>query len=92
MAALLSRKLNALQTQVDLLNRLQSETAAELDALLPAILDRAFKANYEPDFCEPLRPTTVRPFSAYLKDIFRISKRFSFDYRKENNDFNRGEY
>jgi type I restriction enzyme S subunit len=34
--------LDGLQTQVDALKRLQVETAAELDALLPAVLDRAF--------------------------------------------------
>jgi hypothetical protein len=36
-------ELDALQAGVDALKRLQAETAAELDALLPAILDRAFK-------------------------------------------------
>lgn len=35
----------ALQYELDALKRLQSETAAELDALLPAILDRAFKGE-----------------------------------------------
>jgi len=30
---------------VDVLERLQGQTAAELDALLPAILDRAFKSK-----------------------------------------------
>lgn len=38
-------QLEALQLQVDALKRLQTETAAELDALLPAILDRAFKGE-----------------------------------------------
>ena len=38
-------ELNALQAEVDALERLQAETAAELDALLPAILDRAFKGE-----------------------------------------------
>lgn len=38
-------KLNALQAEVDNLKRCQAETAAELDALLPAILDRAFKGE-----------------------------------------------
>jgi type I restriction enzyme S subunit len=38
-------ELDALQTKVDSLKRLQAETAAELDALLPAILDRAFKGK-----------------------------------------------
>lgn len=36
-------ELDALQAEVDTLKRLQAETAAELDALLPAILHRAFK-------------------------------------------------
>ncbi len=31
--------------EVDALKRLQAEIAAELDALLPAILDRAFKGE-----------------------------------------------
>ena len=34
-----------LQAEVDALKRLQAETSAELDALLPAILDRAFKGE-----------------------------------------------
>jgi hypothetical protein len=34
-----------LHAEVDALKRLQAETAAELDALLPAILDRAFKGE-----------------------------------------------
>jgi type I restriction enzyme S subunit len=34
-----------LTLEVDTLKRLQTETAAELDALLPAILDRAFKGE-----------------------------------------------
>lgn len=38
-------ELDALQTQVDALKCLQAETAVELDALLPAILDRAFKGE-----------------------------------------------
>ena len=38
-------ELDALQAQMDALKRLQAETAAELDALLPAILDRAFKGE-----------------------------------------------
>lgn len=36
---------DGLQAKVGALKRLQSETAAELDALLPAILDRAFKGE-----------------------------------------------
>ena len=38
-------ELDALQVEVDALKRLQAETAKELDALLPAILDRAFKGE-----------------------------------------------
>jgi type I restriction enzyme S subunit len=38
-------ELDALQAEVDALKRLQAATAAELDALLPAILDRAFKGD-----------------------------------------------
>ena len=38
-------ELDGLQAEVDALKRLQAETAAELDALLPAILDRAFKSE-----------------------------------------------
>ena len=37
--------LNGLQAKVDELKRLQAETQAELDALLPSILDRAFKGE-----------------------------------------------
>lgn len=38
-------ELDALQAQVDSLKKLQAETAAELDALLPSILDKAFKGE-----------------------------------------------
>lgn len=38
-------ELDALQAEAGALKRLQSETAEELDALLPAILDRAFKGE-----------------------------------------------
>ena len=34
-----------LQAKVETLKRLQNETAAELDALLPSILDKAFKGE-----------------------------------------------
>jgi type I restriction enzyme S subunit len=37
--------LDYLQAKVDSLKRLQTETAAELDALLPSVLDRAFKGD-----------------------------------------------
>jgi type I restriction enzyme S subunit len=37
--------LDKLQSKVDSLKQLQSETSAELDALLPSILDRAFKGE-----------------------------------------------
>ena len=38
-------ELDALQAEVDALKRLQTETTAELAALLPAILDRAFRGE-----------------------------------------------
>ncbi len=38
-------ELDAVQAEVDALKRLQAETAAELAALLPALLDRAFKGE-----------------------------------------------
>ena len=38
-------ELDALQAEVDALKRLQAETATELDALLPAVLDKAFKGE-----------------------------------------------
>jgi type I restriction enzyme S subunit len=38
-------ELDALRAEVDALKRLQAETATELAALLPAILDRAFKGE-----------------------------------------------
>jgi type I restriction enzyme S subunit len=38
-------ELNALQVEVDRVKALQSETSDELDALLPSILDRAFKGE-----------------------------------------------
>jgi type I restriction enzyme S subunit len=38
-------KLDALQAQVDALKKLQAETSAELDAMLPSILDKAFKGE-----------------------------------------------
>ena len=38
-------ELDALQAKVDAVKLLQTETAIELDALLPAILDRAFKGE-----------------------------------------------
>jgi type I restriction enzyme S subunit len=38
-------ELEALEAQTDALKRLQFETTVELDALLPAILDRAFKGE-----------------------------------------------
>lgn len=37
--------LDALQAKVDALKRLQEQTAAELDALLPSVLDRAFSGK-----------------------------------------------
>ena len=37
--------LDGLQAKVDRLKALQAQTRAELDALLPAVLDRAFKGE-----------------------------------------------
>jgi len=37
--------LDELQAKVDALRRLQAETGAELDALMPAVLDKAFKGE-----------------------------------------------
>lgn len=39
------KELDALQVQVDALKKLQAETATEIDALLPSILDKAFKGE-----------------------------------------------
>jgi type I restriction enzyme S subunit len=38
-------ELDVMNAEVDALKRLQAETATELDALLPSILDRAFKGE-----------------------------------------------
>lgn len=38
-------QLDATQAEVNKLKRLQTETATELDALLPSILDRAFRGE-----------------------------------------------
>jgi len=38
-------ELDALQSKLDSVKALQIETAAELDATLPAILDKAFKGE-----------------------------------------------
>ena len=38
-------ELDGLRVEVNALKHLQAQTAAELDALLPAILDRAFKGE-----------------------------------------------
>lgn len=38
-------ELDALREEMDRLNALQADTAAKFDALLPAILDRAFKGE-----------------------------------------------
>jgi len=37
--------LKGYQAKVDALKRLQAETATELDAMLPSILDKAFKGE-----------------------------------------------
>ncbi len=41
----IAESLNDLQSKVDAVRRLQAETQAELDALLPAVLDRAFRGE-----------------------------------------------
>lgn len=38
-------ELDDLQSQADALKKIQAETAAELNALLPSILDKAFKGK-----------------------------------------------
>jgi type I restriction enzyme S subunit len=38
-------ELDALQAKIDAVRALQTETAVELDAMLPAILDKAFKGE-----------------------------------------------
>lgn len=37
--------LDSIRTKIDALKRLQAETAAELDAMLPSVLDKAFKGE-----------------------------------------------
>ena len=37
--------LDSLQAKIDALKHLQAQTQAELDALLPSVLDRAFKGE-----------------------------------------------
>lgn len=39
------RWFDSLQARVEVVERMQSRSAAELDALLPAVLDRAFKGE-----------------------------------------------
>lgn len=39
------RQIREVKTRGETINRLQAETKAELDALLPAVLDRAFKGE-----------------------------------------------
>ncbi len=41
----IAEELDAVQAKVDMLKRLQTESAADLDSLLPAVLDRAFKGE-----------------------------------------------
>jgi len=51
--------LNDLQAKVDSLKQLQEQTTAELDALLPSILDKAFKGELIPmKAAEQVRATT----------------------------------
>jgi hypothetical protein len=46
-ACRIGEELDALQSEVDALKRLEGESATKLDALIPAILDKAFKGDYE---------------------------------------------
>ena len=39
------RRISAMQAQVDTLKRAQAESAAELDALLPTVLDHVFRGE-----------------------------------------------
>ena len=41
--------LNDLQRSTDTLKALQAETSAGLDALMPSILDKAFRGELQPD-------------------------------------------
>lgn len=52
--------LDDLQAKLDALKKLQDETAAELDALLPSILDRAFRGQLSGRVCKPA-PTMEHP-------------------------------
>lgn len=67
-------ELGAMQTEVDRLKRLQAESAAELDALLPAILDRAFKGELLPEppveIVAP-RPRAVPPCGSFDRSYVR---------------------
>lgn len=38
-------RLREVKSRVDKIKRLQAETSAELEALLPSVLDKAFKAG-----------------------------------------------
>ena len=38
-------EVDTLKTKIDMLKRMQSEVTSELDAMLPSILDRAFKGE-----------------------------------------------
>ncbi len=54
-------KTKVLEVEMGALKRLQAETAAELDALLPAILDKAFKGELVRPFCKST--VSARPVS-----------------------------
>jgi type I restriction enzyme S subunit len=61
-------ELDALQAEVDALKRLQAETAAELDALLPILLDRAFRGQLV------LQEPTDEPAEKLLERILDAKK------------------
>ncbi len=60
---------NELQTEMEALKRLHVETAAELDAILPAVLDRAFQGPLVlADLTETTRP--IRETAAHIRMTF----------------------
>lgn len=61
-------ELDAMQAEVDALKRLQAETAAELDALLPILLDRAFRGQLV------LQEPTDEPAEKLLERILDAKK------------------
>ncbi len=65
-------ELDALQVKIDALKRLQAETAASLDALVPAVLDYAFQGRFDDDDTTPF-PSPGLPASSRKADPGRRS-------------------